>query len=46
MDTPEEYLSAAFAAIDESYDSVSDYLAAEIGLGPEQRKRLKRRYVE
>lgn len=46
MDTREEYLSAAFAAIDESYDSVTDYLAAEIGVGAEQRKRLKERYVD
>lgn len=46
MDTREEYLGAAFAAIDESYDSVHDYLAAELGVNKKLRQRLKARYVD
>lgn len=46
MDTREEYLGAAFAAIDESYDSVHDYLAAELGVDEKLRQRLKARYVD
>lgn len=46
MDTREEYLNAAFVAIEEHYDSITHYLADELGVGEEQRKRLKDRYVE
>lgn len=46
MDTREEYLNAAFSAIEEHYDSITHYLADELGVGEEQRKRLKDRYVE
>jgi protein-tyrosine phosphatase len=46
MDTREEYLSAALAAIDEQYDSVIEYLAVELGVDETQRQRLKERYVD
>jgi protein-tyrosine phosphatase len=46
MDTREEYLSAALAAIDEQYDSVIEYLAVELGVDEIKRQRLKQRYVD
>ncbi len=46
MDTREEYLTAAFNAIEEHYDSVDDYLKAELGIGKRQREALKSRYLE
>jgi protein-tyrosine phosphatase len=46
MDTREEYLSAALAAIDEQYDSIIEYLAVELGVDETQRQRLKERYID
>ncbi len=46
MDTREEYLSAAFQAIDENYDSLDHYLASELGVGKAERQVLKSRYVD
>ncbi|WP_373082481.1 tyrosine-protein phosphatase [Zhongshania sp.] len=44
--TRQEYLAAAFAAIDERYSSIDDYLERELDLCPKKRAQLKRRYVE
>ena len=46
MDTREEYLSAAYSAIEEHYDSVETYLREELGLGDAERELLKARYTE
>ncbi|MBB3047847.1 protein-tyrosine phosphatase [Litorivivens lipolytica] len=46
MDTREEYLSAAFSAIEEHYDSVDTYLSGELGIGKAERELLKHRYTE
>ena len=45
MDTREEYLSAAFAAIDENYGSVDHYLSKEMQLDTAKRDILLKRYV-
>ncbi|WP_320838151.1 tyrosine-protein phosphatase [Zhongshania sp.] len=44
--TRPEFLEGAFAAIDENYDSIDEYLEQAIGLSAELRERLKRQYVE
>lgn len=46
MDAREQYLSAAFEAIDERYGSVSDYLEDALGLDEQKRAILVERYVE
>ena len=45
MDTREEYLSAAFQAIEDNYESLDHYLEDELGVGAKQRVLLKQRYV-
>jgi len=42
----EDFLNAAFAAIDDSHGSLETYLHQGLGLGPEQRARLVRMYLE
>ncbi|WP_372750393.1 tyrosine-protein phosphatase [Litorivivens sp.] len=46
MDTREEYLNAAFNAIEEHYDSTDHYLEQELGINRALRQKLKARYVE
>lgn len=46
VDTREEYLAAAFDAIDENFDSMDHYLATELALDDLKRQRLVDRYVE
>ncbi len=46
METREQYLAAAFAAIDEHYDSVDSYLQDALGLNAERRACLRARYLE
>ena len=42
----EEYFEAAFAGIGERYESLDEYLTAEVGLTPTDRARLREMYLE
>lgn len=44
--TRPEFLEAAFAAIDENFNSMDEYLEQALGLSPQKREHLKRQYVE
>jgi protein tyrosine/serine phosphatase len=40
------YIAAAFRSMESQYGSVEKYLAAELGVGPEQIRRLRSLYLE
>ena len=42
----EEYFEAAFAGIGELYESLDEYLTAEVGLTPTDPARLREMYLE
>jgi protein-tyrosine phosphatase len=46
LEVHEDYLAAALASIDARYDSVEVYLAEELGVGANERKELRGRYLD
>ena len=46
LEVHEDYLARALDSIDERYDSLEHYLEQALGVGPEEREALRRRYLE
>jgi protein-tyrosine phosphatase len=46
FDARPEYLAAAFRTIEETWETVDDYVTHGLDVGPEQRERLRERLLD